>query len=142
MEHILKIIVAIIVGWVGYKWWQHKRYRREADKFKELLVADLPNYESPVTTLGAVVLSHFPQHNEAFKKFLIYVPKKKQQRLIQQWGKYNEIHALFNSAGVFGAVMAELPDPDFEPSQENVEAVSRKRKKQISKILGELIEKL
>jgi len=142
MEHLLKILVAIIVGWIGYKWWQHKRYRTEADKFKELLIADIHNYESHETTLSAVVLSHFPQHHEAFNKFLIYVPKNKQHNLIKQWQKYQEIYAFFNSAGVFGVVMAELPDPDFEPNQDNVDAVSRKRKKQISSIMRSFIEKL
>ncbi|MBT8292313.1 MAG: hypothetical protein KJN70_03490 [Eudoraea sp.] len=142
MEHILKIIVAIVVGWVGYLWWKKKRYRAKADEFKELLVSDLPNYEAQETTLSAVVLAHYPKHNEAFEKLLIYTPKKKHQVLINSWRKYTEIYSFFNSAGVFGVVMAELPHPDFEPSLENVGQLERKRKLQISGIINELIEKL
>lgn len=93
MEHILKIIVAIIVGWVGYIWWSKKRYRAKADEFKELLVSDLPNYEAQETTLSAVVLSHYPRHNEAFEKLLIYTPKRKHQVLMKLWGKYTEIYS-------------------------------------------------
>lgn len=142
MEYFLEILVAIIVGWVGYKWWKQKQYRSEADKFKELLVSDLPNFETTETTLSALVLSHYPEHNEAFKKFLIYVPKIKKNSLIRQWQKYEEIHAFFKSAGVFGIVAAELPHPDFEPNTENLDAVSRKRKQQIANIMRDFIEKL
>ena len=142
MEHILKIIVAIVVGWVGYIWWNKKRYRSKADQFKELLVSDLPNYEAQETTLGAVILSHYPTHNEAFEKLLIYIPKRKHKNLINIWQKYTEIYSFFNSAGIFGAIMSELPHPDFEPSIENVGSIERKRKLQISNIINELIEKL
>ncbi len=141
MEHILKIFVAIIVGWVGYEWWKKKKYREKAYNFKELLISDLPNYKSQETTLSAVVLSCYPKHNEAFEKLLIYVPKRKHKSLIDVWEKYTEIYSFFNSVGIFGVVMAELPHPDFEPSIENVDAISRKRKQQISKIINELIKK-
>ncbi len=142
MEHLLKILVAIIVGWVGYVWWQKRIYRSKADEFKELLLSDLPNYQANETTLSAVVLAHYPVHNDAFNKFLLYVPKRKQSKLIKSWQTYTDIYSFFNSAGVFGVVMAELPNSDFEPTPDNVNALSRKRKLQITGVINEFIQKL
>lgn len=139
---LAKIIAAILTGAISYWWWRKKRYRAKADEFRELLLSALSSYEAEETTLSAAVLSHYPEHNDAFEKLLIYVPPRRRDSLRAQWKKYTEIYAFFNAAGIFGVVMAELPHPDFEPNVENVDAVSRKRKRQISGVLREFIDRL
>ena len=142
MEYFAEIITAFIIGWVGYFWWQRKRYRVAADNFKQLLISVLPNYESSETALAALITAEYPEHNEEFNQFLKYVPRRKKAALFKQWSKYTEIYSFFQSAGVFAPIMSELPHPDFDPTLENALAVERKRKKQIASILRDLIERL
>lgn len=146
MLYILEMLVVIggafIGGWVTYKWWETKRYRSAADKFKEILVSDLPNFESAETNLSAIVLSQYPKHNEAFRKFLIYVPRNKISSFRAQWKVYEEIYTPFSSIGETCGDMAELPKQDIELNLEIVDSISLERKQQIAKLMKEFIEKL
>ena len=142
MNYIAEICVAIIVGGIGYWWFLRERYRGKADAFKEILVSDIQHYASEETTLGATVLSLFPDHNNEFNKFMVYVPKRKKSQLSSLWRKYEEIYSVFSRLGVFGAVTAVLPHPDFGSSPEAANLMEVKHKKQIVKALSEIIEKL
>lgn len=143
MSYLLEVIIAIICGGIGY-WWRRRRiYRDKADKFKELLISDFINFESDDNSLGAVVLQLYPVHNEAFQKFLVYVSSKREKKYLEsQWLKYTEIYQNYKSLGVFGAVAAELPHPDFDPTPELIAVVKRKRKKQINDVINEFIQRL
>jgi hypothetical protein len=142
MEYIAEVLVAIIVGWIGHRWYRHQKYRNKVDEFKEMLRADISNYESAETTLSAIVLSIYPKHNQVFQKLLLYVPKSRKQWLAGRWDVYEEIYNFFKQFGVFGVAMAELPHPDFGATPESARLVERKRKIQIAGVFNEILEKL
>ena len=113
-----------------------------ADVFKQRLLDDIENYRSPKTTLSAVVLTSYPEHNRSFEKFLVAVPKSKREGIKAQWAIYTGVYNWFDSFGVFGVVMAEAPHPDIEPSQENIEAIERKRKIEVLAVLESFVDEL
>lgn len=142
MDILLKIVGAIAIGAVGYWFFLKKRYRTAADILKEKLLDGIENYRRDDTTLSASVLALYPGHKAAFETFLISAPRSKRTKLQQDWIGYAEIHDFFRQFGVFGVAVAEMPHPDFEPSPQNLDAVSRKRKGQILKVLQGMIDEL
>lgn len=142
MDIALKILGALVVGGISYWFYLRKRYRTAADTLKVQLLEGIGNYRSSDTTLSAVVLGLYPQHNRAFEEFLIFTPKAKRAKLQENWRLYTEIYDFFKGFGVFGVAIAEAPHPDFEASPENVNAVSRKRKYQILNLLQQFINEL
>ena len=142
MDIALKILGALIAGGIGYWFYLRKRYRTAADTLKVRLLEGIANYRSSETTLSAVVLDLYPQHNRAFEEFLIVAPKAKRAKLQSDWRVYTEIYEFFKGFGVFGVAIAEAPHPDFEASPENISAVSRKRKGQILNVLQQFIDDL
>lgn len=139
---VLKILGALLGGGIGYWFYLRKRYRTAADDLKRRLLEGIANYKSSQTTLSVVVLALYPQHNRAFEEFLIVTPKAKRARLQNSWRVYTEIHEFFKGFGIFGVAIAEAPHPDFEASPENLDAVSRKRKRQILNVLQQFINDL
>lgn len=142
METLLKIVGAIAVGAIGYWFFLRRRYRIAADNLKEQLLNGIENYRRDDTTLSASVLALYPTHNAAFERFLISAPRSKHAKLRKLWRRYTEVHDFFQQFGVFGIAVAEMPHPDFEASQENIDAVSRKRKKQILIVVQGFIDEL
>lgn len=142
MEYLAKLAILFLGGGITYWWYRYRKYRDRVDEFKEILKSDILNYQSDETTLSAVVLSSYPEHNQTFQKLLLYVPKRRRQWLVSQWNLYEEIYNFFKRFGVFGVAMAELPHPDFGATPESARLVERKRKIQITRVFNELIEKL
>lgn len=142
MDTALEILGAIVICAISYQGFLLRRRRLAADVFKQRLLDDIESFRSPKTTLSAVVLTCYPEHKKAFEKYLVAAPKSKNEALKGKWVKYTEIYDWFNSFGVFGVVMAEAPHPDIEASPENIEAIERKRKKEVLAILESFIHDL
>jgi len=108
------------------------------NKFKSLLTEDLPTYESEETTFSACILQLYPKHKSELEQLFIYLPKSQKEQIIKAWQPYEQLYKEKEVFGVFGAITAELPHPDFEPSIENVQNIERKRKKQVVKVFNEI----
>ena len=57
----LMTVAGTLVGGV----WLAKRSAvfEASNKFKSILIRDMPNFESDETTFSTCILSHYPQHN-------------------------------------------------------------------------------
>jgi len=142
MEFLISIAEKLLKLILGDLFYKNKIYREKANEFKETLIKDLPSYESNETTLGATIIQLFPAHNAAFRKLLLYIPQRKQNKYISQWAEYENIHSMFSSLGVFGAVAAILPAEDFRNDPKYINELERKNKLKITNVFNYLLKKL
>ena len=122
--------------------WLAKRQRKlnaifhAVNKFKSLLINDIPHYESEETTFSACILDLYPNHKAELYQLLIHLPEKKKKQILKAWEPYDNLYKGKKSFGIFGVVMADLPHPDFGQSIEMVQNIERKQKKQVIKVLN------
>jgi hypothetical protein len=144
----ITVALLTVAGTIGGGVWLAKRQREKSalfnasNKFKSLLIRDLPNFESSETTFSACILSHYPEHNAELKQLFNFLPDSKRTEIGDAWMSYTHLYEEVNALGIFGVVSAELPHPDFESSPENLDGIERKKKlrvvnvfKNIQKIL-------
>ncbi len=144
---ILAAIGGAVIAVFGAIWISNNQRNKNAvykasNKLKSLLTDDLPIYKSEETTFSACILRLYPKHKSELEQLFIYLPESKKEQIIKAWQPYEKLYKDREVFGVFGAITAELPHPDFEPSLENVNNIERKRKKQVVKVLNEIQEML
>mgnify|MGYP006910657065 CR=1 FL=1 len=121
----------------------HKKIERQKiNQFKEMLVSDLPHYESNKTTLNAVILNLFPRHDEEYRKLHIYLSDAKKKYLDEKWEAYSSYHSQLSGLEDFAVVMMEMPHPDFDQTPRMAEQLERKKKIKIVTLVRDIIEGL
>lgn len=108
------ILAVLLSVWLGHRLATSRQwsaqYRKRVADFKELLIPFLRELESKDAHPSTLVSQHFPQHDEAARRLMVYMPRRKKVRFSEKWQEYEALHREKRSQGISGLIATELDD--------------------------------
>jgi tryptophan synthase alpha subunit len=136
---VMSLIGAI---WVGNHQRKKKAIFEASSKFKSVLSADLPVYESEETTFSACILELYPKHKAELDQLLVCLPGSEREKIAAAWEPYEQLYRETKKDGASGAVIIDIPHHHLDSSLENVQHIETKQKMQVVKVLNEVLKML
>ena len=108
------ILAVLLSVWLGHRLAKSRewgaQYRERVAEFRELLVPFLRELESKDAHPTMLVSQHFPEHDEAARKLMVYMPRRKKTRFAKEWRQYELLYREKQSQGILGLIATEVDD--------------------------------
>jgi hypothetical protein len=148
---ISAIFVALLGIWIGHRLTtsrsEGENYRNKVREFKELLVPFLRELESQDAHPATLVSQHFPEHDEAARKLMVHMPKRKQQKFASQWQKYSDLYTEKQAQGILSMIGTEVDDiekasPGAPGSSDYIYQQNAKRRDRVRQVVRDALDVL
>lgn len=145
-NYLIPILVVLIGAFITIRYSEIKRKREKFDKeyseFKNSFFPFINTLENIEINLNVALLSDFPIHNDAKRKFVHNLAGTRLDRFNEKWAEYEEEYYKVKDLGLFGIAAAIAPDEVALSNATPLDAQQWEfdRKKHIHKIIHELFE--
>lgn len=147
MENIaIPILVVLVGGFLTIRYKEVCKKREKCDKeysdFKSTFLNFIKCLEEPEISLNTMILSEFPIHNDARRKFIHNIKGSRLNRFNKKWAEYEEEYNQVKNLGVFGIAAAIAPSHEalINATHLDAEHWELARKKKIHRIITQLLK--
>ena len=126
---------------------EQSNYRKKVIEFKESFVSFMRELEHPDSHLTMLLLTNFPAQDEAARKLLINMPKRKGEKFAEQWKHYEALVRQKQEQGILGQIATEVDDislasPGTPAAADYVRDQTVRRKNEASSLIKKALEAL
>ena len=138
---ILAVLLSVLLGHrLATNRESDAQYRTRVAEFRELLVPFLRALESEDAHPTMLVSQHFPEHDEAARKLMVYMPRRKKTRFATKWRQYELLYQEKQSQGIFGLIATEVDDlerasPGTPGAEEYLYEQTAKRSNEVRRVI-------